>query len=146
MITLERVWRTLDKFHGLGAWHLRLEGNFKSFLIIPCALMSIFTNLNTDKNRQITLLPVGLEPTSPSFRGRCLNHLDTDIFHCIFVYLTWNNITMFRLAREYRRLHTIIITRPTNSQWSPSNNNFCVCGVSKVTLSRQVTLCESSDL
>jgi len=43
------------------------------------AFIIIFKIVRIDeKTRKLSLL-VGLEPTSPNFSGRCLNHLDDDV-------------------------------------------------------------------
>ena len=74
----------------------------------------IFMDLKKTKTREKISLPVGCEPTSPSFRGRCLHHLDDGkpISFTAFSFILLD-VTMFQHARSVQRLDTIIIKRPT---------------------------------
>ena len=45
-------------------------------MVMTKGVIFFFTNLKIDENTRKISLPVGLELTSPSFRGRCPNHLD----------------------------------------------------------------------
>ena len=64
------------------------------------AYIVIFTNLKIVENMRKILLPVRLEPTSPSFHGQCPHHLDNGnlISFTAFSFILLE-VTMFQHAR-----------------------------------------------
>jgi len=67
----------------------------------------ILTNLKIDTNTRKISLAVGSEPTSPGFRGRCLNHSDDDA-------TAWYSSRHFR--QSYSMLYTICIITLGNKE------------------------------
>ena len=72
----------------------------------------IFTDLKIEENTRKISLPGGLEPTSPSFRGRCLNNLD--IARCLLLHfrLSYSMLQCCNLREKSTK--TKIIKRPTH--------------------------------